>query len=82
MKGVLNGDPIYSEISQDLIGCDEEDGGAEYKFVVQDKSTLKYFSFITNDWEISSKYIGENDYDNEILIVEVQKKERVEIYYE
>lgn len=82
MRCELEGESAYDLISDETVGCDEEDGGAEYDYVVQEKSTLQYFAFNCNDWDISTRYVGESDYDNEIQMTEVTRKERVEVYFE
>lgn len=80
LKEEIKGVSPYDLIDSELLSSDEEDGGKETRYILQEQSTLQYFAFITNDWQSDTNFNA--DLDTVLEMQEVTRKERVEVYYE
>lgn len=52
----------YEVVERQITGSDYEDGGTDYRLIVKEKSTGKFFEMEFTEWDVSNtEYIEETD---------------------
>jgi hypothetical protein len=83
MRGEIPGESNYTEVETTIESSDEEDGGAEYRIIVFNKTTGKFYSFYCTDWELGIRNeLDDSDLSRKINMKEVNQVAKTVMVYE